>query len=398
MPLRDSRILIVDDELPNVEILRRSLRNAGYTYLTGVTDPRVVPDLLSRTAPDLVLLDLLMPHMDGFQILGLIKQRFRSPNYVPVLVLTADATAESKQKALAVGAKDFLTKPFDLNEVLLRIHNMLELRDLHRRLQSHNKELEQRVRERTDELERALGTEREAAKQLRAIDELKNTFLTAVSHELRTPLTSVLGGALTLEQVGSRLTPEDRQELVHGITVNAQKLNRLLTDLLDVDRMSRGVMDPVRSPTDIRELVQNVVADADVSRFHPIKVEVADLIFDVDPAKVERIVENLLINAARHTPPGTPVWVKAWAEDDGLVLAVEDAGRGLPEHLRTSVFEPFQHGEHRVHHAPGVGIGLALVLRFAELHGGTAWVEERRGGGASFRVFFPRTQSVVRQS
>ena len=111
----------------------------------------------------------------------------------------------------------------------------------------------------------------------------------------------------------------------------------------------------------------------------------------LDAAKVERIIENLLANAARHTPPDTPVWVRVEQPPGGggVLLAVEDAGAGIPAELRDSVFEPFRQGPGAPTHAPGVGIGLTLVARFAELHGGRAWVEDRSGRGASFRVFLP---------
>ena len=109
----------------------------------------------------------------------------------------------------------------------------------------------------------------------------------------------------------------------------------------------------------------------------------------VDPAKVERVVENLLANADRHTTPDTPVWVRVARRDEGVLLAVEDAGGGVPQELRATLFEPFRQGPGRPRTPPGVGIGLSLVARFAELHGGRAWVQDRPGGGASFQVLFP---------
>jgi two-component system sensor histidine kinase MtrB len=109
----------------------------------------------------------------------------------------------------------------------------------------------------------------------------------------------------------------------------------------------------------------------------------------VDPAKVERVVENLLTNAGRHTTPDTPVWVKVARQRDGVLLTVEDAGGGVPQELRAALFEPFRQGPKAAAHAPGVGIGLSLVARFAELHGGRAWVQDRPGGGASFQVLLP---------
>ena len=109
----------------------------------------------------------------------------------------------------------------------------------------------------------------------------------------------------------------------------------------------------------------------------------------VDAAKVERIVENLLVNADRHTTPDTPVWVRVVRRDEGVLLTVEDAGGGVPQELRAALFEPFRQGPAAAAHAPGVGIGLSLVARFAELHGGRAWVQDRPGGGASFQVLLP---------
>jgi signal transduction histidine kinase len=121
-----------------------------------------------------------------------------------------------------------------------------------------------------------------------------------------------------------------------------------------------------------------------------VTLDLADVVVEVDAPKVERIVENLLANAGRHTPPGTPVWVAVRPEAGGALLVVEDAGPGVPAGSRDSVFEPFHQLGPGTPHAPGVGVGLSLVGRFAELHGGRAWVEERDGGGASFRVFLPQ--------
>src|SRR6266702_2561854 len=197
---------------------------------------------------------------------------------------------------------------------------------------------------------------------------MKNTFLEAVSHELRTPLASILGLALTLERQGDDLPPDRSREMLERLSVNARKLDRLLSDLLDLDRLSRGIVEPRRRPTD--------VGDPPVSA-------------EVDGAKVERIVENLVVNAARHTPDGLPIAVRARREDDGVLITVEHSGPGVPEHLKEAVVEPFRQGPQSRSHSPGVGIGLSLVARFAELHGGRAWAEDRPGGGAAFHVWLP---------
>jgi len=153
--LKDALILVVDDEESNVLLLRRLLAQAGYMNVRATTDPREVHALYTAASPDLILLDLHMPHLDGFGVLELLVPRVPAGTYLPVLVLTADITPEAKRRALGMGAKDFLTKPFDSTEVLLRIRNLLETRYLHRQLQDHNRLLEDRVRERTRELEEA---------------------------------------------------------------------------------------------------------------------------------------------------------------------------------------------------------------------------------------------------
>jgi PAS domain S-box-containing protein len=237
---------------------------------------------------------------------------------------------------------------------------------------------------------RALEHEREVAQRLRSLDRMKNTFLDAVSHELRTPLAAIVGIGLTLEHKADNLADEDRTDLYTRLVANARKLDRLLNDLLDLDRLTHGIVAPKRRPTDVAALAARIVDDWAVLNGRRPKVVAEPATVSLDPGKVERIIENLLANAARHTPPDTPVWVRVeQPQGGGVLLAVEDAGAGIPADLRDSVFEPFRQGPGAPPHAPGVGIGLTLVARFAELHGGRAWVEEREGGGSSFRVLIP---------
>ena len=240
-------------------------------------------------------------------------------------------------------------------------------------------------------LRHALDRERVASDQLRALDDMKNTFLNAVSHELRTPLTSILGTALTLNRSAARLSPEDTADLIERLATNARKLDRLLSDLLDLDRLRRGLIEARRRPVDVGALTRSTVEQFDAIADRSIAVDAPSLLAHVEPAKVERIVENLVANSVRHTPAGTPIWVRVSPADDrGVLIVVEDAGPGVPEDLRDSIFEPFGQAPAVGHgSSPGVGIGLSLVARFAELHGGRAWVEDREGGGASFRVLLP---------
>jgi PAS domain S-box-containing protein len=242
----------------------------------------------------------------------------------------------------------------------------------------------------TDRLAVALDRERAAAEHLRTLDELKSGFLQAVSHDLRTPLASVLGISLTLQRGRGRLSPDDTDDLLGRLAANARKLDRILTGLLDLDKLDRGIVELRRERVDLASLVAGVVSEArEELTAHPVSLELLPIQVVADAAKVERIVENLLANAARHTDPGTPIWVRVEPRDRWALLCVDDAGPGIPAEQRESIFRPFQRGPGGATYAPGSGVGLALVAQIASLHDGRAWVEDRAGGGASFRVLLP---------
>ncbi len=234
-------------------------------------------------------------------------------------------------------------------------------------------------------LHEAVQREHAGAEQLRAMDELKNTLLHTLSHDLKGPLTAILTAATTLQRSG--LPEAEAEELLSGMALRAKRMDRLLTDLLDLERLGLGVMEPTRFPVDVGQLVADLVHDSDVLQGREVDILTRPVVVPVDPPKIERIVENLLTNAVRHTPRASHIWIRVLPEDGGALVVVEDDGPGVDDDHKRSIFEPFRRGPD----APdgGSGIGLSLVTRFAELHGGRAWVEDRPGGGASFRVLLP---------
>jgi signal transduction histidine kinase len=240
----------------------------------------------------------------------------------------------------------------------------------------------------------AFDRERAAVERFRELDAMKTTFLHAVSHDLRSPLTSIMGSAGTLERYD--LPPDQQRALLGGIIRGADKLRRLLDDLLDLDRFDEGRLTLDFETIDVSELVRSAVASADLPEEREVTIDVEAVEVAIDGQKVERIVENLLINACRHTGPDVPIWVRVRRREGGVLLIVEDAGPGVPSTSRASIFEPFRRGP-GTDQMSGSGIGLSLVSRFAELHHGRAWVQERVGGGASFRVFLPDAQDRAEQ-
>ena len=238
----------------------------------------------------------------------------------------------------------------------------------------------------TERLRTVLEIERHAVAELKELDRQRHAFLSAVSHELRTPLTAVKGLAELLEHGHHR--PDDEHRLVQRLTANTDRLDRLLTDLLDLNRFAHGVLEIEREPVELDVLVRDVVDDLDIAD-HPVELDLAPISLAVAPVKVERIVANLVLNAAVHTPAGHAISVTVAPRGNGAQLTVADQGEGIPTHDRERIFEPFQQGASVPSHRPGTGIGLSLVAAFAQLHGGQAWVDDADGGGAAFHVLLP---------
>jgi two-component system, sensor histidine kinase and response regulator len=232
----------------------------------------------------------------------------------------------------------------------------------------------------------------DALERLQALDRLKNTLLHTLSHDLKAPLTAILGAASTLRRLDQELPDEQRRTMLETLQRRTEGMNALLTDLLDLDRLEQGILEPRRFPVDLEDLVRHLVEASEGLRLRDVCLDTERVVVPVDRTKVERMIDNLLANAALHTPAECRVWVRVRACAGGAEVLVEDDGPGVPDALKQSVFETFRRGPDS-ERIPGTGIGLSLVARFAELHGGNVWVEDRAGGGASFHVFLPAIAS-----
>jgi PAS domain S-box-containing protein len=234
----------------------------------------------------------------------------------------------------------------------------------------------------------------------RSVDELsvayreKAALMTALSHDLRTPLATIRILAELLV-VGDSTVEGGAGDLARRLLAESARTEGVLGDLFRSERASEGSITPRRVSISLNELVRRVVhVEADQRSSHEIILHLADeeCTVVVDPALVERMIANLIANAIRHTSTGSKVWVSVAIDpttDDGAVqLVVADNGEGVPDVLKEAIFEPYVHRTSA--DQPGSGIGLFLVRRFAEFHGGTVVCEDREGGGASFRVTLPR--------
>jgi PAS domain S-box-containing protein len=244
------------------------------------------------------------------------------------------------------------------------------------------------ARQTEERLKLALDRERAAADELRRIDALREAFLRAVSHEMRTPLTSILGFARLLSD-RPVLQPETRQQLLQRLAVNAERLDQLLADLLDVDRLERGLEAPKRAPTELFALMGRTVAAMQLPTDR-VRLQGERVVADVDAPRIQRIVESLVQNALAHAPESTAVQVSVTGGDETVEIAVEDRGPGVPDELKTEIFQPLLLGDTPAAKVGGAGLGLALVDAYTRLQGGVVVVEDREGGGARFRVRLPR--------
>jgi signal transduction histidine kinase len=246
---------------------------------------------------------------------------------------------------------------------------------------------EQEVAAREEAVRNAYELDRTANQRLHDVERMKDLFLQRISHELRTPLTSILGYAGTLQQAADKIDGPTRREMLRRLEVNARRLEHLLRDLLDLDKLARGAIELQRKDVDIAALVYRVVEGLDWGG-RKVRVSASTVVAAVDNPIVERMVEHLLLSSIRQAPPSAEILLKVEPTEGGVLLTAEQHATAIPELAKEEMFKPF--GERVASlHDPGLGTDLALVARFAELHGGKAWIENLLEGGNVLSVFLP---------
>jgi K+-sensing histidine kinase KdpD len=222
-------------------------------------------------------------------------------------------------------------------------------------------------------------------------DKERSALQDAVATEVRRPLTSILGVSLALRHGDP--DSRDGQELVKQLGTNARKLDRMVGVLLELDRLADGSTRAYRRRTDLQALVRRVVEESPDMVGRNVKVQAEKVVVAVDPTMTEQMVETLLTNASERTSPGSPVWVSVTSDPEGAIIAVDDTGAEVPEGLRKALASSPDE-EKRGAGRGRVPTSLIVLQRLAEVHAGRAWIEEREGGGASFRVFLPEMADV----
>jgi len=374
-----SKILIVDDEPGNVILLEQMMIQEGYNCLYSTSDSTQCIDMFAEVQPDLVLLDLNMPRMDGFEVMAKLKE-IDPKSMVPILVLTALTDEKTKLHALRSGAKDFLNKPFELTEASLRIKNLLEMRLLHQKVQMHNQILEEQVQIRTAELERST-------------EELTN-FAYIASHDLQEPLRKIITfGDRLVEKFDSALNDTGKDYIVR-MQKSALRMKGLIDDLLHFSRVT--MRSAPFQEINLNEVISEVLSDLEVQIERTKgRVEV-DTLPSIEGGKFQmrQLFQNLISNGLKyHSDEVAPVIKIKYAgfENDFEEIYIEDNGKGFDEKHLDRIFRPFErlHGHNEY---GGTGMGLAICHKIVVHHRGEITAKSQPNQGATFIVRLPSRQ------
>jgi len=399
--LKNANILIVDDQESNICVLEAFLEIQGFTNIKTTTDPRQVVQLFASFSPDLILLDLMMPHLSGFEVMMQLKSLISANTHLPILVLTADFTSETRQRALSSGATDFLTKPFDLDEVGLRIQNLLYTYYLQQQLQKQNQILEEKVKERTSELEKKNMELNLAKEKAEASDKLKSSFINNISHEIRTPLNVILGFSQMLTE--PNLLHEEREEYMTLLNRSSFRLINTVTNFMDISLLKSGNQKVFKSEFEPKLLIQEIAEKfRDVCDAKKIKISInvpddqKEYKINTDKELLRKTLHQLVDNAVKFTRSGT-ITVGFEKEISDLHFYVEDTGMGISDQNRDQIFGIFvQENNSNTRGHEGSGLGLSIAKGILELLGSEIKLTSEKEKGSKFYFTFPVVQSKAK--
>jgi two-component system, sensor histidine kinase and response regulator len=386
--LKKAKILIIDDQIANIEVLEGLLMIQDYTNLKSITDSREAVSEILNFKPDIVLLDLMMPHLSGFDIMKLIQIEEKIDWYLPILVLTADISINTKQKALASGAKDFLTKPFDLIEVALRIKNLLTNSYLMFQLKNQNENLEIKVAERTNELMKTNQELLLAKNMAEESSRLKTAFIQNISHELRTPLNGIIGFSNLI--VDPETDYSDKFEFATYLQESADRLMKTITDYLDISFIVTDTIPISLNEATVYHAIMEVLPNyiklakqKNITIHNHSSDEIKNLRIETDCDLLKKIYLQLIDNAVKFTNQGE-INLELKVENNYLIFTIQDTGVGISLEKFDVIFDSFgQEETTSTRNFEGSGLGLAIAKGFAEKLEGTIKIESKKNIGTT---------------
>ena len=361
---KSGSILVVDDTLENLRLLSSLLTEHGYE-VRPVTSARHALQALDRAPPDLILLDVNMPEMNGYEACTRIREMGHGD--IPVIFLTALSDVADKVRAFDAGGVDYITKPFQVEEVLARVKVHLALR--HARIE-----------------------QRASYERLCQLENLRDDLVSMIVHDMRSPLSALIGNLELIErEADAALSEQSHRDLRMAIAA-ASSLNQMASDLLDVSRLETGQLPLDPKPADLSAIVHEAMTRvAGMDRTRPIELAgEASAPCVCDAGLVQRVVENLLSNAIKHTPQTGNIRIVVRSDGARACVEVHDEGPGIPDEARTRVFEKFGVVAERKHgNYHSTGLGLAFCKLAVEAHGGVLFVRAGEPRGSVFVFDLP---------
>jgi len=378
-------ILIADDNTSNLQLLGSILSKAGYDIAFALNGEETL-EKAKNTIFDLILLDVLMPGIDGLEVCRRLKTIPETQN-IPIIFLIIKNDSDSIIKGFDAGGHDYVPKPYNSHELLSRIRLHLQLEQQKRMLQSVNLMLEQKVIERTSQLQ-------DANKQLSRLDKAKSDFLHLINHELRTPLNGIIGFSEILKD---SITSPQQKTFIEFITKSADRLVRLSEAALLITSLQADNYKVKAQPILLKDIVDwSVERCNDKAMLNEIEIVKSinpeDIVFTIDRDLCTSCFEIVLLNAIEHSPPSSQVFVNCYIEPDKqdyLVVEVIDSGSGFSDEAVTQLYEFFC-ADDIDFHSEGFGLGLATAKLIMDTITGKISIKNLAGKGASVKLYFKK--------
>jgi two-component system, sensor histidine kinase and response regulator len=382
-------LLVVDDTPDNIVVLSSLLKDS-YRIKVATHGAKALEITEASDPPDLILLDIMMPDMDGYEVCRRLKENSTLKD-IPVIFLSSLNEAVDKVKAFQSGGVDYVTKPFQSEEVRARVETHLKIRQLQIELVKQN----QRLQQANDDLQAAHRELTQKNQQLEQLNAEKNRFLGMAAHDLRNPITAIGGfSSLFLGGVLGVLTDQQR-EIIERIKKSSSFMNQLLEDLLDISQIEAGKLELRLAPVDLIALITDNVK---LNRMFAEKKRIGLKFIpkyvppplSLDASKIEQVLNNLISNAIKFSKSDTEITVELTEKDSQIMVAVRDQGQGIEPHEIERVFKPFEKTSTRsTAGEKSTGLGMAIVKKIVEGHQGKIWLESTVSVGTTFYVALP---------
>lgn len=372
VPKAQTTVLVVDDE-ESIRGLLKLILTMEHIHVEEACDGQEALSKLNDVQPDLILSDIFMPRIDGFELCKEVRKKTKN-EYIPFVLITGKMDDEIYSKALAIGVDEFLTKPFDKVALLMKIRSLLRLRKLFKREQINMIKLYE-------------------------AENLKQDMISMLAHDMKNPLTAVRGYAEILSMRKEVQTQPQIRDFVNKMLLSCDELMKMILNFLDISRMEGKKFVPKSVKFDFKDTVGAVI-----ERLKPVlnitKQKVSfDLkgpaeIVEVDKELIERVLMNLLSNAIKYSPHGTSIVLTLEGNTDFIEFSIQDEGGGIPTKYHKTIFEKFNRVRDISHELKSdTGLGLAFCKIAIEVHGGKIWVESEVGKGSCFHIKIPRHQN-----